>query len=132
MSTPSPLVTIVTPVYNSVRFLRQTIESVLSQDYPAIEYIVADGGSTDGSIGLLDRYRGRLRYFSEKDDGPSDALHRGFLQARGEIFGWLNADDTYLPGAVRTAVAYLAANPDFEVAYGEGYWIDEDGKVISR
>ncbi len=127
-----PLVSIVTPAYNAMKFLPQAIESVLSQDYPYIEYIVADGGSTDGAIDLLNRYRSRLRYFSEKDAGPSDALHRGFLQARGEIFGWLNADDIYLPGAVRTAVEYLAARPDIDVAYGEGYWIDEAGKTIRR
>ena len=115
-----------------MKFLARAIESVLSQDYPRIEYIVADGGSTDGAIDLLNRYRGRLRYFSEKDAGPSDALHRGFLQARGEIFGWLNADDLYLPGAVRTAVEFLALRPDIDVAYGEGYWIDEAGKAIRR
>jgi glycosyltransferase involved in cell wall biosynthesis len=132
VSSPLPLVSIVTPAYNAMKFLPQAIASVLSQDYPCIEYIVADGGSTDGAIDLLDGYRGQLRYFSEKDGGPSDALHRGFLQARGEIFGWLNADDVYRPGAVRTAVEYLATHPDIDVAYGEGYWIDEAGNVIHR
>ena len=132
MSPSSPLVSIVTPAFNAARFLPDAIESVLSQDYPSIEYIVADGGSTDGTLAILERYRGRLRYFSGRDTGPPDALHRGFLQARGPIFAWLNADDVYLPGAVRTAVEFLAAHPEIDVTYGEGYWIDETGKVIRR
>ncbi len=132
MSPAAPLVSIVTPCFNAARFLAEAVESVLSQDYPSIEYIVADGGSTDGTLDILERYRGRLRYFSGKDAGPSDALHRGLLQAHGEIFAWLNADDIYLPGAVRTAVEFLAGHPEIDVAYGEGYWIDENGKTIRR
>jgi glycosyltransferase involved in cell wall biosynthesis len=127
-----PLVSIVTPTYNMAQHLPATIESVLSQDYPRIEYIVADGGSTDGSLEILKRHQNRLRWFTGKDKGPSDAAHRGFLEARGEVFAWLNADDIYLPGAVRTGVEYLAAHPDIDVVYGEGYWIDEKGAVIRR
>src|ERR1700722_6071126 len=98
---PQPLVTIVTPSYNMARFLPQTIETVLSQDYSRIEYLVVDGGSTDGTLDILDHYQrqGRLRYVVGNDQGPSDATHRGFREAAGEIFAWLNADDTYLPGA---------------------------------
>ena len=105
--TPSalPLVSIVTPTYNMAKYLTETIESVLAQDYPNIEYIVVDGASTDGSLEILERYQGRLRYFSEPDRGPADAAAKGFRQARGEIFAWLNADDTYLPGAVLKGVA---------------------------
>ena len=133
MSHPeSPLVSIVTPSYNMARYLPETIESVLSQDYPAIEHIVVDGGSTDETPGILDRYRGRLRYVVGKDKGPSDAVHRGFLEAKGEIFAWLNADDIYLPGAVRTGVEFLKSHPDIDVVYGEGYWIDENGALIRR
>jgi glycosyltransferase involved in cell wall biosynthesis len=127
-----PLVSIVTPSYNMARYLTQTIESVLSQDYPSVEYIVADGGSTDQTLAILESYAGRLRWFSGKDQGPSDAAHRGFSQARGEVFAWLNADDTYLPGAIRKSVEYLVTHPETDVVYGEGYWIDEDGDVISR
>ena len=112
--------------------LPATIESVLSQDYPRIEYIVVDGGSTDGSLEILGRYHDRLRWHTGKDKGPSDAAHRGFLEARGEVFAWLNADDIYLPGAVRTGVEYLAAHPDIDVVYGEAYWIDDQGAVIRR
>ncbi|MBS1854288.1 MAG: glycosyltransferase [Acidobacteria bacterium] len=127
-----PLVSIVTPTFNMARYLPEAIESVLSQDYSPVEYIVADGGSTDETRGILEGYGSRLRWFSGKDKGPSDAAHRGFLQARGEIFAWLNADDSYLPGAIHTAVDYLAAHPEIDVVYGEGYWIGEDGTRISR
>ena len=128
----SCLVSIVTPSYNMARYLPRTIESVLSQDYPSIEYIVVDGGSTDGTLDILSRYGPRLRYMTGKDKGPSDAAHRGFLEAKGEIFAWLNADDTYLPGAVRMGVEYLRDHPDIDVVYGEGYWVDERGSVRRR
>lgn len=128
----SPLVTIVTPSFNMAAYLPQAIESVLSQDYPNIEYIVMDGGSTDSTLEILDRYKGRLRYFSGKDRGPSEAIHRGFQRAAGGFLAWLNADDLYLPGAVRAGVDYLAAHPEIDVVYGEGYWIDERGAVIGR
>lgn len=114
------------------KYLPEAIESVLAQDYPAIEYIVVDGGSTDGSLEILEQYRDRLRYSSGKDRGPSDAAYQGFRQAAGEIFAWLNADDNYLPGAVRIAVEYLQAHPEADVVYGEGWWIDENGRVIDR
>src|SRR5712692_7974429 len=127
-----PLVSIVTPSYNTAKYLAETIESVLSQDYPHIEYIVVDGGSTDGSLRILERYKGRLRYTCGSDRGPSDAAYQGFRQAHGAILAWLNADDSYLPGAVRTAVEYLQAHPTTDVVYGEGWWIDDAGAVISR
>jgi glycosyltransferase involved in cell wall biosynthesis len=114
------------------QFLPQTIESIFSQDYPNLEYIVADGGSTDGTLDLLRGYGDRLRWFSEPDRGPSDAAWKGFRQATGDIFIWLNADDTFLPGAIHTAVAYLQAHPEIDIVYGEGWWIDEQGAVISR
>jgi glycosyltransferase involved in cell wall biosynthesis len=127
-----PLVSIVTPSFNMARFLRETIESVLWQDYPNIDYIVMDGGSTDGTLDLLRRYEGRLRWVSEKDDGQADAVNKGFQRARGEIFAFLNADDTYLPGAVSCAVRHLTANPDAAVVYGEAWYVREDGGIISR
>ncbi|HLK21927.1 MAG TPA: glycosyltransferase family 2 protein [Bryobacteraceae bacterium] len=127
-----PLVSIITPTYNMAQYLPQTIESVLAQDYPNIEYIVVDGGSTDASLEILERYGSRLRYFSEPDRGPSDAAAKGFNQARGEIFAWLNADDTYLPGAVSKGVEYLVAHPEADIVYGEGWWIDENGARIGR
>ncbi len=113
-------------------FLPAAIESVLSQDYPHVEYILVDGGSTDGTLELLERYRGRLTYSSAPDRGPSDAAYQGLRQGRGQVFAWLNADDTYLPGAIRAAVEYLEAHPETDVVYGEGWWIDGRGQVISR
>jgi glycosyltransferase involved in cell wall biosynthesis len=127
-----PLVSIVTPSYNMAEYLPETIESVFSQDYPHIEYLVIDGGSTDATLQILDRYAGRLTYSSDPDRGPSDAAHKGFRQAHGEIFAWLCADDAYLPGAVGAAVEFLLAHPDVDVVYGEGWWTDSAGAVIGR
>jgi glycosyltransferase involved in cell wall biosynthesis len=127
-----PLVSIVTPSYNSARYLPEAIESVLSQDYPGIEYIVIDGGSTDETLAIVERYRHRLRFSSAKDKGPADAIHKGFSQASGSIFAWLNTDDIYLPGAVNVGVEYLVRHPEVDVVYGEGNWIDEQGAVIRR
>jgi glycosyltransferase involved in cell wall biosynthesis len=114
------------------RYLPETLASILSQDYPNLEVIVVDGGSTDETPRILAAHADRIRFLTGKDKGPSDAAHRGFLQARGEIFVWLNADDTFLPGAVRTAAAYLNAHPGVDVVYGEGWWVDEAGQTISR
>lgn len=93
-----PLVSIVTPSLNMEPFLEQAIQSVLSQDYPNLEYLVMDGGSTDGTLEILKRYEGRLRWESRPDRGQCDAINRGFPESRGEIFGYLCADDAYLPG----------------------------------
>jgi glycosyltransferase involved in cell wall biosynthesis len=127
-----PLVSVVTPCYNMAGYLKEALESILAQDYPNLELIVVDGGSTDGTVGLLRLYSERLRWVSEADHGPSDAAAKGFAMAQGDIFVWLNADDSFLPGALRTAAAYLTAHPDVDVVYGEGWWIDENGQRIAR
>ena len=128
-----PTVTIVTPSFNQATFLEATIQSVLSQDYPAIEYMVVDGGSTDGSREIIQRYANRFAWWiSEKDRGQTDAINKGFGRARGKIMAWLNSDDTYEPGAVRAAVAYLQAHLETEMVYGDCNFIDADGKVIGR
>jgi glycosyltransferase involved in cell wall biosynthesis len=126
----SPLVSIVTPCYNMARFLPATVENVLAQDYLPLEYIVIDGASTDETVPILQQYRGRLQFFSEKDRGPADAIHKGFRKAQGEILAWLNADDLYEPGAIRFAAEYLATHPEIDVVYGDGWWITEDGRPI--
>jgi len=115
----SPRVTIVTPSYQQGRFLAETIESVLAQDYPNLEHIVIDGGSTDESVAVLERYGSRLAYWtSTPDNGQAHALNKGFARAKGEILGWLNADDTYAPGAVRRAVEALSERPGVDVISG--------------
>lgn len=127
-----PLVTVVTPSYNQGHFIRATIESVLSQDYPHIEYIIMDGGSTDETAAVTAEYAGRLTFISEKDRGQSHAINKGFRMANGQIVSWLNSDDTILPGAISHAVAAFQRNPSLGAVYGEGYLIDYAGDVKSR
>jgi hypothetical protein len=127
-----PLVTVVTPSYNQGRFIRATIESVLSQDYPNIEYIIMDGGSSDETAAVAAGYAGRLTFISERDRGQSHAINKGFRMARGSIVAWLNSDDIFLPGAVRAAVAALLADPSAGAVYGEGWVMDELGNRTSR
>lgn len=130
MSKQKPLVSIVTPSYNQGAFIEATISSVLEQDYPNIEYLVVDGASTDRTLDVLRRYEGRLHSLSEPDDGQSHAINKGFARTRGEILGWLNADDTYAPGAVSAAVDYLLAHPEVMMVYGQANFVDAGGAVI--
>jgi glycosyltransferase involved in cell wall biosynthesis len=125
-----PLVSIVTPCKNAAPYIARTVESVLSQDYPNIEYIVMDGGSTDGTVDVLNTLRGRLQCFSAADGGAADAINSGFRRARGTVFAWLSADDAYLPGAVSAAVRQFLATPEASVVYGEGIWIDAHDRTI--
>lgn len=128
-----PLFSIITPSFNQAAFIKQTIESVLNQDYPHIEHIVVDGGSTDGTLEILKHYQhlgDRFRFISEPDRGQSDAINKGLSMARGEIIGWLNSDDTYLPGAVSKAMHALTLNPTWSMVYGNAYHIDDKNKFI--
>lgn len=125
-----PLVSVVIPSLNHARFLREAIDSVLVQDYPRIELIVMDGGSTDGSVQILESYGDRIAYVSECDGGQAAALERGFGAAQGEIFAWLNSDDRYCPGAIATGVQALLREPRATLAYGEGELIDDRGEVL--
>jgi glycosyltransferase involved in cell wall biosynthesis len=129
---PGPVVTIVTPSYNQGRFIRATIESVLSQNYPHLEYIVMDGGSTDQTAAVVKEYSSRLTFISEKDRGQSHAINKGFQIARGSLLAWLNSDDLYLPGSIRAAVETFAENPVAGAVYGEGYLVDSAGESRSR
>ena len=127
------LVSIVTPSFNQARFLERTIRSVLEQTDADIEYLVVDGGSTDGSVEIIQKYADRLAWWvSEKDKGQTDAINKGFSHAHGEILAWLNSDDTYEPHAISEAVAFLQAHPDTGMVYGDANFIDEDDHKIGR
>jgi glycosyltransferase involved in cell wall biosynthesis len=128
-----PLVSVITPSFNQSRFLEETIQSVLNQDYPHVEYIIVDGGSTDGSVEIIQRYADRLSWWvSEPDQGQTDAINKGFARARGEILAWLNSDDTYLPGAIRAAVSSLQTHPEVGLVYGDANLVDERGWILGR
>ncbi|MEN6434778.1 MAG: glycosyltransferase family 2 protein [Anaerolineaceae bacterium] len=128
-----PKVSIITPSYNQAPFLEDTIRSILDQDYPNLEYIIIDGGSTDGSIEIIKKYADRLAFWiSEPDQGQTDAINKGFSHATGEIFAWLNSDDTYEPGAVRKALEALQKHPEVSMVYGEANFINNTGKVIGK
>ena len=123
--------TIITPSYNQCEFLPATIDSVLSQHFPGLEYWVIDGGSNDNSVDILrsysERYPDRLQWISEPDRGQTDAVNKGLQRARGEIIGWLNSDDIYFPGACQTVVAFFAAHPEVMVIYGQADHINREG-----
>lgn len=126
-----PVVTIVVPSFGQAAFLEETLVSLLAQDYPRLELIVVDGGSTDGSAEIVRRYADRLAWWtSEPDRGQTDALNKGFTRATGEILGWVCSDDTLLPGAVSAAVDALHLDPDALLVYGDAVLVDEDGREL--
>jgi glycosyltransferase involved in cell wall biosynthesis len=146
------LVSIVTPSYNQAPYLEQTIRSVLGQDYPHLEYLVIDGGSTDSSVDIIKKYAKPLEsgsllpsfrqqaaglqrtidyWVSEKDRGQAEAINKGFARAKGEILAWLNSDDYYLPGTVSAVVKAFEENPDIVMAYGDMLAIDGNGQTIN-
>jgi len=133
MSIELPLVSIVTPSYIQAPYLESAIRSVLDQDYPRIEYFVIDGGSTDDSPAIIKKYASRLAgWVSEKDNGQTDAINKGFSRATGSILAWLNSDDAYRPGAVREAVEFLLREPAVGMVYGDANFINEAGGIIGR
>ena len=133
-TTDNPLVSIVTPVLNSIKYLEECIQSVLNQSYPYIEHIFIDGGSTDGTLDMLisykTRYPDRIRFISEPDENPEEAWNKGLIMAKGQILGWLGADDTYMPDTIQTVVEFFKANPDAYFVFGTCNYIDERSKVI--
>ena len=135
-ATYNPLISIITPVLNSIKYLEICIQSVLNQSYPYIEHIFADGVSTDGTLDMLTTYKAkypdRIRFISEPDKGPEDAWNKGLRMAKGEIFGWLGADDMYEPDAIQTVVEFFRSNPDAYFVFGDCNFINERNEVMER
>lgn len=131
MNARLPSISLVTPSLNQGRFIRATIESVLSQDYPDLDYRVQDGGSTDETLAVLREYEPRVAFVSEKDRGQADAINRGLSKATGEILGYVNSDDVLRPGALAAIGEAFASDPDLVFVWGRASYLDEEGKVVS-
>lgn len=125
------LLSIVTPSYNQGRFIEETIQSVLHQNYSPLEYIVMDGGSTDTTLGILKKYADRFTYFSEKDRGQAHAINKGWKMAKGGVLAWLNSDDTYEPNVFNRVMEHFK-NCSCDMVYGKANHITADGKWIEE
>lgn len=123
-------VSVVTPSFNQGTFIERTIASVAAQSGVDVEHRVYDGGSTDGTVAILERFGRAVRWVSEPDAGQADAVNKGLREADGEVIGWLNSDDVYYPGALARAAAFLEAHPDVDVVYGAADHIDRDDRVL--
>jgi len=131
MPTQYPKISIITPSYNQAEFLERTIRSVLDQNYPNLEYIVIDGGSSDGSVDIIRKYADRLAYWvSESDSGQTDAINKGLRRATGEWLAWQNSDDIYYPGAFFSMAAAVEGHADIDLAIGNINLINRDDKVL--
>lgn len=126
-----PRITIVTPSFNQAKYLPETIESILNQGYPNLEYIIIDGGSTDGSVDIIKKYESHLAYWiSEKDSGQSEAINKGFKKATGELFAWVNSDDVLFPGCLRRIAECYQENGRPDIIYANVAYIDSLGSII--
>jgi len=127
------LVSVVINSFNQAAFLEQTILSVLTQDYPHLEVLLVDGGSTDGSLEIIQRYANRFTWWvSEKDSGQAEGINKGLQHAQGSLVAWLNSDDTYLPGAISKAVASFQQFPSAALIYGDVMAVDALGNPIHQ
>jgi len=132
MEFESPKISIITPSYNQDEFLSECIESVLNQDYPNLEYIIIDGGSTDGSVNIIKKYEKHIDYWiSEEDSGQSDAINKGFKLATGDIVAWINSDDFYYPGTFELIEKEYSSTPEASFYYGNGNRVDRKGVIKS-
>jgi glycosyltransferase involved in cell wall biosynthesis len=126
-----PIISIVTCSFQQARYLEQAMRSVLEQDYPSIEYVVIDGGSSDGSTEIIAKYARALAHWeSVPDDGQTHALIKGFKRCTGDVLGWLCSDDLLLPGALRTVGEFFRSHPRIGAVYGDALWIDADGRFL--
>lgn len=132
---PSPKISIVVPSFNKVKFIGKTLESILTQDYDNFEVIVMDGGSTDGTLRIIEKYEAkypeRVKYFSKKDKGQWDAINKGFAKAKGKILGFINADDVYKKGALKEIARLYKLNIDALWFTGRGEVVDAKGTRIA-
>jgi len=127
-----PKITVVTPSYNQGQFIEATIQSVIGQQYPNLEYLVCDGGSTDETVEILKKYSNKITWWcSEKDKGQSDAINKGMRRATGDIVCWINSDDVLLPGTLHTVAKFYHDHPDTDFANGYTVEIDKEGKIIN-
>jgi len=128
-----PSISIVTPSFNQGKFIARTIDSVLDQNYPKLEYVVQDGGSTDNSISILERFNGRLtRWNSAPDAGQAQAINRAFTTPTGDLMAWINSDDLLLPGALDYVGEWMSRHPQVDVIYGHRVLIDADDREVGR
>lgn len=125
-------ISIITPSYNQAAFIERTILSVLDQNFPDLEYIIMDGGSTDGTLEILKKYSDRIIWKSEKDNGQSDAINKGLRMATGEIVAYLNSDDTYEPGTLKKVADFFQNNPNKKWVYGKCKIINENDQEIRK
>jgi len=125
-----PSFTVITPSYNQGKFIRRTIESVMTQGAPALEHLVFDGGSKDETIAVLKSLNHAVAWISEPDRGQTYAVNKGLQAARGDIIGWLNSDDVYCPGALRTVMDFFNQHPEVDILYGMADHIDEHDNCI--
>jgi glycosyltransferase involved in cell wall biosynthesis len=127
-----PKISIVTPSYHQAQFIEQTIQSVLAQDYPNLEYIIVDGASQDGSVDIIRKYESQLAWWvSEPDHGQSEACNKGWKRATGDIIGWLNSDDLFLPGTLHKIVQAFEQMPEMGLVFGDVLSMDAEGNIFN-